>query len=307
MALNLAQTVVDFLKQNQGNKYTARDIANWIFDNRQDECAAKKERSDVLNSDEDLIQQLVREIGAYQDRFVKLSNNTVKMTAERPRKYYYTDKTDFEEIECFEKKSSNGTLEADLYPILAEFLYSSLNINPKRINEKTSSNNHGKEGNIWLHPDLVGLEVLSKKWDKEVVECVNKHAYNITNLWSFEVKIKLNSSNVRKAFFQTVSNSSWANYGYLVATEIADDIMDELRMLCSAHGIGIISLAPDNPNESQILIPAQEKEIIDWNIVNRIAKENKDFMNYVKLIKQFYQTGEVKEQEWDIPPSLINS
>lgn len=306
MALNLAQTVVDFLKQNQGNKYTARDIANWIFENRQDECAAKKERSDVLNSNEDLIQQLVREIGAYQDRFVKLSNSNIKMTAERPRKYYYTDKTDFEEIEYTEKKTNNGLYESDLYPVLAEFIYSR-GINPKRIDEKTSSNKNGKEGNIWLHPDLVGLEVLSKKWEKEVIECVNKHAYNITNLWSFEVKIKLNSSNVRKAFFQTVSNSSWANYGYLVATEISDDIMDELRMLCAAHGIGIISLAPDNPTESQILIPAREKEVIDWDIVNRIAKENKDFMKYVKLIKQFYQTGEIKEQEWDIPKGLTNS
>jgi hypothetical protein len=29
-----------------------------------------------------------------------------------------------------------------------------------------------------------------------------------------------NRSNVRECFFQAVSNSSWANFGYLVAAEI---------------------------------------------------------------------------------------
>ncbi|MCR4081861.1 hypothetical protein [Providencia stuartii] len=30
-------------------------------------------------------------------------------------------------------------------------------------------------------------------------------------------------SNVREVFFQTLSNSSWANVGYLVAAEITGD------------------------------------------------------------------------------------
>ena len=107
-------------------------------------------------------------------------------------------------------------------------------------------------------------------------------------------------SNVRESFFQAVSNSSWANFGYLVASQITgSDTLKELRVLCAAHGIGVIKLDVDNPSESQILIPAQEKTIIDQDYCSRLARENKDFNNYIKLVKQFYQTGEIKVFDWD--------
>jgi hypothetical protein len=99
----------------------------------------------------------------------------------------------------------------------------------------------------------------------------------------------INRSNVRECFFQTVSNSSWANFGYLVAAEIeGQDTLKELRMLFAAHGIGLIKLDAENPSESQILIPAKERGEVAWDTVNRLANENKDFLEYVKLIKQFY-------------------
>ena len=52
--------------------------------------------------------------------------------------------------------------------------------------------------------------------------CVKQGAGQSVRLWSFEVKKELNVSNARKSFFQAVSNSSWANEGYLVATSISD-------------------------------------------------------------------------------------
>jgi len=114
------------------------------------------------------------------------------------------------------------------------------------------------------------------------------------------VKLLINRSNVREVFFQTVSNSSWANLGYLVAGEIQGaNTLKELRMLSSLHGIGFIRLDTDNPSESQIMIPAEEKSKIDWDTANRLADENKDFLEYIKLIRQFYQTGEVKNSDWD--------
>lgn len=36
-------------------------------------------------------------------------------------------------------------------------------------------------------------------------------------------------------------------------------------------------------------------------MTNRLATENKDFLEYVKLVKQFYQTGEVGLDDWDVP------
>ncbi|KES15177.1 hypothetical protein GASC598P17_003320 [Gilliamella apis SCGC AB-598-P17] len=72
----------------------------------------------------------------------------------------------------------------------------------KRIDEKTSSNRMGKNGNIWLHPDIVGLEDLSSDWDSLVKDCVKLYADQQSKLWSFEVKILLNMSNVRESFFK---------------------------------------------------------------------------------------------------------
>jgi hypothetical protein len=97
---------------------------------------------------------------------------------------------------------------------------------------------------------------LGAEWHQEVRDCVNQYSDKRTKLWSFEAKLLINRSNVRECFFQAVSNSSWANFGYLVAAEIGGtDTLKELRMLFAAHGIGFIKLDVDNPADSQVLIP----------------------------------------------------
>jgi hypothetical protein len=192
--------------------------------------------------------------------------------------------------------------EHGLYPLLASYLWAEFEVYSKRIDEKRSSNKRGPNGNRWLYPDLVGMEDLGADWHQEVKDCVNQYSDKRTKLWSFEVKLLINRSNVRECFFQSVSNSSWSNFGYLVAAEIeGQDTLKELRMLFAAHGIGLIKLDVDNPSESQVLIPARERGEIDWDTANRLATENKDFLEYVKLVKQFYQTGEARLADWDVP------
>jgi hypothetical protein len=172
----------------------------------------------------------------------------------------------------------------------------------KRVDEKRSSNKRGPNGNRWLYPDVVGMEDLGADWHREVRDCVNQYSDKRTKLWSFEVKPLINRSNMRECFFQAVSNSSWANFGYLVTAEVGgQDTLKELRMLFAAHGIGFIKLDVDNPADSQVLIPARERDEIDWDMVNRLTTENKDFLDYVKLVKQFYQTGEARATDWDVP------
>jgi len=225
------------------------------------------------------------------------------MTADRPRKYYYSTKTDEQEIIEAEKPTrKNEQREHELYPLLCQYLQiDEPKIFPKRIDEKKSSNAKGKNGNKWLHPDIVGVQNLSEGWCDEVTNCANKQAFNKTSLWSFEVKLVINRSNVRESFFQTVSNSSWANYSYLVAPEIDERVIPELQILCSGHQIGLIQLNKDNPPESDILIPAPKKQTLDWAMINRIAQENPDFKEFINLITEFYQTGKLKERDWDIP------
>ena len=312
MALNLANTVVDFLQQNPEQKFTAREIAHWIFETYADECRQKQERSTAtvnpIDNDAALVQQIAAEIGAQRATRLQKKSPYIKTTEGRPRKYYFTESTDSAEIDHAENSAASPVAttnrtaikEHDLYPTLSAFLWSELDIFSKRIDEKRSRNSRGAGGNKWLYPDLVGMEDLSHDWHREIKDCVQQYADKKTKLWSFEVKILINRSNVREVFFQAVSNSSWANFGYLVASEIEGaDTLKELRMLSSLHGIGFIRLDAENPSESQIMIPAKERNEVDWDTANRLTEENKDFLDYIKLIRQFYQTGENRQSDWD--------
>lgn len=309
MALNLGKAVLDLLMAHPDEKFSARQIAEWIFATFPEECQAKKANSHALDTDTDLLQQLVAEIGSRRPDLQK-KHPGLKITEGRPRKYYFSEKSDSAEVAAVEGASAATATgkedpkldEHGLYPLLSKYLWAEFGVYSKRIDEKRSSNKRGPYGNRWLYPDLVGMEDLGSEWHQEVKDCVNQYSDKRTKLWSFEVKLLINRSNVREAFFQAVSNSSWSNFGYLVAGEIeGQDTLKELRMLFAAHGIGLIKLDADNPAESQVLIPARERDEIDWDMANRLATENKDFLEYVKLVKQFYQTGEARLADWDVP------
>ena len=309
--LSVTKTIVECLQQNPERRFTSREIAEWIFETYPDECREKQKRSAAkvtpLDSDAALVQQLVREVGSRRPGLQK-NYPKIKIT-EDPRTYYFTELTDSEEINLAESNEASPTSKANkpavkehnLYPNLSDFLSSELEIYSKRIDEKRSVNSKGAGGNKWLYPDLVGVENLSGDWHREIKDCVKQYADKKTKLWSFEVKILINRSNLREAFFQAVSNSSWANFGYLVANEIEGaNTLKELRMLASLHGIGFIKLSAENPSESQILIPAKERSDIDWDTANRLTEENKDFLEYIKLIRKFYQTGDMSSSDWDM-------
>lgn len=304
MSIKLNDKVVALLKENFEKKFTARDIAIELSKIYSTEFKAKKKKSINISNNDELVDQLTREIGSRRPYILKRDNN-VKVTEGRPREYYYSKKTGSNESNIADLNENQSTpLEIELYPILSEYLHLELGVFSKRIEEKKSKNTKGKNGNKWLHPDLVGFENLSKNWCEEIKSCANTHYDKNVRMLSFEVKRNLNSSNLRKAFFQAVSNSSWANKGFLVVAEIeGEEIMNELHILSAAHGIGLILLNIGNISESQILIPAREKQAIDWNSCNRLAMENSDFKNYIKEIRKFYQTGETNRIFWDFKES----
>ena len=309
MSLNLPEKVAAFLKPRAGQKFTTREIAEWIFENYKDECRALQERSTAivnpLDTDKAVVQQVIANISSQYRNLEK--KRKIKRTEDRPRKYYYTESTDIQEVEQAENILPSTAIasgkphvtEHDLYPMLAEFLSSEYQIYSKRIDEKQSSNSHGPKGNQWLYPDLVGMENLSQDWDEEIKKCVQQYSDKKTKLWSFEVKILINRSNIREVFFQAVSNSSWANFGYLVASGLeGSDTLKELQILSSLHGIGFIKLDIDTPSNSQVIIPAKENIDVDWNTANRLAEASTDFLNYIIQVRQFYQTGEVGKTDW---------
>lgn len=311
MTLNLAKAVIGYLKDRPEQKFTARHIAEWVFASYPDECQEKRAniRGDYIKSDADLVQQLVAEISSQRPR-MQTKHPGLKTTEGRPRRYYFSERSDSAEVAAAESEGTSTTADASilkidehaLYPLLSQYLWEEFSVFSKRIDEKRSSNKRGPNGNRWLYPDVVGMEDLGADWHQEVRDCVNQYSDKRTKLWSFEAKLLINRSNVRECFFQAVSNSLWANFGYLVTAEIGGtDTLKELRMLFAAHGIGFIKLDVDNPADSQVLIPARERDEIDWDMANRLATENRDFLEYVKLVKQFYQTGEARPADWDVP------
>jgi hypothetical protein len=148
MALNLMKTVVDFLSDRIEQKFTARQIAQWIFENFPAECQEKKSASTFIKTDADLIQQIIAEIGSQRPALQK-RNPQIKTTEGRPRQYYWTAKTAQAEVTEAEDLgtekhlvSGGSTLkESDFYRLLSEYLWSELRVYSKRIDEKKSSNN----------------------------------------------------------------------------------------------------------------------------------------------------------------------
>ena len=303
MSIDLRTTVVHILKDNIGKKLTARELANEVLKRKPIDVEEKRQNSH-FNTMEECLSQLVAEIGASKNAIIKKDFH-VRLTEERPRKYLYDpNATKDNETVVLEPVTSvfeDNDDDYALYPKLCAFLYTNNNIYPKRIDEKTSSNNKGKKGNIWLHPDIVGLEFLASKYDEHIREFMNNvEPVEKIALYSYEVKISLTKSNVRECFVQAATNSSWANFGYLVAAEINSDVMDECKLLANQFGIGLIRLDTEEPTEnSDIVIQAQRKNL-NWQTIDRIYKENKDFKDFIKYVNNSIKTNEVNPKDWDI-------
>lgn len=261
-------------------------------------------RSSAIETESALLGQIVAEIGANRPSWqAKFSN--LRTTEGRPRRYYWTEKSELEEIAALEPVADaispalpdgagSRLLERDLYPLLIDFIASEVGATASRINEGTASNRRGPGGNRWLYPDIVALESLVSGMNREVAGALQHSGDRRARLWSFEVKRLLNRSNVREAYFQAVSNSSWASFGYLVAAEIEGaETIREIQMLYGVHGIGLIELDLESPTESNIRIPARERLGIEWSMCSRLADENRDFSIFMKKVRQFYQTGDL--------------
>jgi uncharacterized protein len=231
-------------------------------------------------------------------------------TSERPAQFFLrklADKIDIQKIQKQkdtevakkEKVVTKKYNERDLHAMLVAYAYgdSHFKANLKTIYHENSSK-ATKGQNEWLHPDLVGVYFPFRDYKTETLEIQNHLSITSIKLFSFELKISLNFGNLRQSFFQAVSNSSWANEGYLVALNIDDDptFKDEVRRLNNAFGIGIIKLNPENVFESEIIFPSTINQEIDWDTVNRLANENSDFSDFLKLITEDCKLGKVKSQ-----------
>lgn len=189
-------------------------------------------------------------------------------------------------------------LEKDLHPLMVYYGFYYLKAYLKTINHSKSDKKGFGE---WVHPDIIGCYFPFRDWEGEVVEVSTLMGNTAVKLYSFELKRELSIASIRESFFQAVSNSSWANEGYLVAANIDtdDDFMNELKRLSTAFGIGVIRLDVDDPDSSEIILPAKAKDIIDWDTVNKLSSINPDFRDFLKRIRIDMTSREVRKEMYD--------
>lgn len=168
--------------------------------------------------------------------------------------------------------------ERDLHKLLSSYLKNT-GIYSKTIFHEQSN---GKDTNqIWTHPDMVGIKFLNlqTKASQNFLKSINR--VDTFKLSSYELKKEINNdSDLKKVFFQAVSNSSWANFGYLVAFEFSDSLLEEMERLNQSFGIGVIELNA-NPYQSKVLFPAKIRSL-DFKTIDKLCKINKEFEKFIE-------------------------
>ena len=201
------------------------------------------------------------------------------------------------------KQQKESFSERDLHPLLTKFVYSNSHFHcyAKTIYHETSVK-HKKGQNHWLHPDLMAVYFPFDSYQTGTLDIIKSFYESKMKLYSFEMKKEITSSTLRECYFQAVSNSSWANEGYLVALKYDkdDDFREEMQRLNNSFGIGFIQLDATNVEQSSVLIPAKIHEQIDWDSLDRLIEENPDVKNFVDSINGDVLLQKVKNKnEYD--------
>ncbi|GAA7100998.1 COG2958 family protein [Helicobacter pylori] len=193
-----------------------------------------------------------------------------------------------------EKPSTPSTKivhERDLHPFLT---YMAINNENLKCYTKTifheGSLKSPKGMDRWLYPDMVGVRFLHAELSNENLIAFSKKFDTLpVKLVSFELKKEISVNNCRECYFQAISNSSWANEGYLVGHHIDTHnpkLMDLLKRLHASFGIGVIDLRTDE-NKSTILLNAKYKEKIDYTVALELSEKNEEFSGFLKSVVDY--------------------
>lgn len=177
------------------------------------------------------------------------------------------------------QNSSKTYSERDLHMLLSSYLKSTGVYSKTIFHEKSK---FAKDSNqTWIHPDMVGAKFLKlqSKASRNLLSTINR--VDAIKLSSYELKREINNdADLKQAFFQAVSNSSWANYGYLVAFEFASSLDDEMKRLNESFGIGVIKLSA-YPYESKLLHTARYREL-DFKTIDKLCNINPEFETFIE-------------------------
>lgn len=269
--MTIKEAILKVLEDNQGS-YTYLEVLKMIDAKNYIDWTNAKTPSDT--------------IGAQLGHFIRLNDSRVKRVKGKKGFEYYLSKYESDlnlsEVVSKDMTSKKETTkkyqERDLHKLLSSYLKSQ-NISSKTIFHEKSSNSKD-DHQKWIHPDMIGINFLNlkNKSSNALLKVINKA--DAFDLISYELKREIKSDyELKKCFFQAVSNSSWSNYGYLVAFEISRNLMDEMERLNQSFGIGIIELS-GNPYESKILFQPKYKEL-DFKTMDKLCEINSEFEKFI--------------------------
>lgn len=232
-------------------------------------------------------------------------NSKYVKVGKRPTRFYlkrYADREDITTIQAkIEKPEESERFkqynERDLHPLLVKFINEDPHFKAYAKTVYHEKSIKKREGvNKWLHPDIVAVYFPFVDFENLTTEAQKSLSVNSIKLFSFELKTDLDFSKLREYYFQAVSNSSWANEGYLVCLDIQDDseLINELQRLNSAFGIGVIKLNSEDVSQSEIVLPAKERTDLDWTTIDRLIADNVDFKEFFIYIIEDLKVGKIK-------------
>ena len=184
----------------------------------------------------------------------------------------------------FEQKQEKTTyLERDLHKVFCSYLRTENIIGKTIYHEKSSTKSDNNQK--WVHPDIVGVRF--EDFKEEATSALQKlmDTKKAVRLCSYEMKRSIDDDyQLKQYYFQALSNSNWANLGYLVAYEIDDSLHEEICRLNAAFGIGVILLQA-KASDVKILCQAKEKDL-DYDTIDKLCHLNPDFKSFIEgLIK----------------------
>lgn len=242
-------------------------------------------------------------------------NSIFTRVGSRPRRYWLRERkiptgssqqqaqqAEAEAAAAAKDAKRNNLSERELHPLLAWFADKRMGgVLVKTIfHEKSKKKSFGE----WVHPDLVGVLFPRRALDNDLtLRLSSALSAPLARICSFELKLCIGFANLREAFFQAVSNSSWAHEAYIVAAEYdaTPEFDDELERLCQAFGIGAIEIPVDDPLSSRVRIPATRKAQLDWTTVDKLAEMNSDFSVFLKNVTDDLKT-DIHPKEYDAVP-----
>lgn len=227
-------------------------------------------------------------VSAQLGDFIRKNDTRVGRIKEGRSYFYYLTKNEVlsEAIEVKEKvevKRNNKAdfIERDLHPLFVSYLKSK-GIYAKTILHEESKNSKD-DTQKWAHPDIVGVKFTKFKSEASIRLLKTFEKKDSCEIISYELKKEINSdTELKKCYFQAVSNSSWANRGYLVAFEIGDHLKEEIERLNKAFGIGVIKLHA-NPFESQILFQSTYRDL-DYQTIDKLCHINTKYKEFIEQI-----------------------